>query len=37
MTIVQWRSDAPPTLAIFNEIGHLPPGERGQPPVELPT
>jgi len=37
LTIVQWRSDAPPTPVSFNEFGHLPPGERGQPPVELLT
>lgn len=35
LTIVQWRNDAPPTLVSFNDIGHLPTGERGQPPVEL--
>ncbi|WFE29603.1 histidine phosphatase family protein [Solwaraspora sp. WMMD791] len=35
LTIVQWRADAAPTLVSFNDIGHLPLDERGQPPVEL--
>ena len=35
LTIVQWRTDQAPTLASFNDIGHLPPQLRGQVPVPL--
>ncbi|WP_326552608.1 histidine phosphatase family protein [Micromonospora sp. NBC_01813] len=35
LTILQWRADAPPNLVSFNDIGHLPPGERGRTPTEL--
>jgi serine/threonine-protein phosphatase PGAM5 len=35
LTIVKIATDEPPSLVTFNDIGHLPVGSRGEPPIRL--
>jgi len=35
LTIIQVRSGEPAALVSFNDIGHLPAGRRGEPPLRL--
>jgi serine/threonine-protein phosphatase PGAM5 len=35
LTIIKVAATAPPALVTFNDVGHLPPASRGDPPVHL--
>lgn len=35
LTIIKVSEDEPPALVSFNDVGHLPVGRRGEPPVRL--